>query len=80
MFFRNYSGWRLEGTNTVEIRCTNCGNTSSHFIYVVPVGFQFGVIFASKPLVGNRKYFLTCPICGNLAKEISREQAEAMRS
>jgi len=79
MFLKQYSGWELEGAGTVSIRCPHCHNTSEHFVYVAPYGFQLGVIFAAKPLVGKRKYFLACPVCGWLTQEISKEQAYALR-
>lgn len=79
MFITSYRGWRLDGSQTVLDTCANCHNTAPQFVYVAPVGFQMGVVFSRKPLLGARKYFLACPVCGHLIKELSREQALAMR-
>lgn len=79
MFIKNYRGWRLENSGTISDTCANCHNTGQHFVYVAPVGFQMGVVFSRKPLLGAKKYFLACPVCGHLSKELSREQALALR-
>jgi hypothetical protein len=79
VFIKNYKGWRLEDSRTIQETCAQCHNTGEHFVYVAPVGFQMGVSFRRKPLVGARKYFLACPVCGNLSKELSREQALALK-
>jgi hypothetical protein len=79
MFFRTYQGWQLEHSRTVEQKCNRCGNTSDHIVYVEPKGFQVGVIFSKKPLLGARSYFLLCSTCGNLAQELTVAQAMAMK-
>ncbi len=79
MFFKEYNGWELAGAKTVTMRCENCGNTAEHFVYVAPSGPQLGIVFLRKPLLGARKYFLTCRVCGLLAKELTKAQAEAMK-
>jgi hypothetical protein len=80
VFLTTYQGWKMEGTMTVQLTCTNCHNTSDHFVYVAPHGLQGGCLFFAKPIVGMRKHYLACPVCNWLAKEITKEQAEAMRS
>ena len=79
MFWKEYKGWMLEGAKTVQDKCPNCNNTADHFVFVVPSGLQFGLVFLKKPLVGKRKYYLTCSVCGYLAKELTGAQADAMR-
>ena len=79
MFWKDYKGWPLKGTETVEQQCSNCGNTGEHFVYVMPKGLQFGFVFLKKPLVGKRQYFLACPTCGFMSKELSKKQAQAMK-
>ena len=79
MFIKSFNGWRQEGTQTVTDTCENCHNTGEHFVYVAPSGFQMGIAFVKKPLLGARKYFLACPMCGHLSKELSREQAQALK-
>ena len=78
MFFGRVNGWPLEGADTEVLKCEHCGNTAEHFVYVAPKGIQLGVIFMKKPLLGMKKYFLACPVCGYLPKEITKEQAMAM--
>ena len=79
MFWVEFKGWRLDGARTIEQKCTNCNNTAEHFVYVTPHGFQLGVIFRKKPLVGRRKYYLACSICGYMPKELTKAQAMAMK-
>lgn len=79
MFIKSYNTWKLEDTKTVELKCSHCSNTTSHFVCVAPHGVQFGIVFMKKPIVGMKKYFLQCPICDNLSKEITREQAYALK-
>jgi hypothetical protein len=78
MFLRQYNGWALENAATQSRKCLRCGNTTEHFVYVAPHGPQIGFIFASKPLLGARRYFLACPTCSNLTSEITREQAQTL--
>lgn len=79
MFLRQFHGWPQDDSTTQPLKCPNCGNTTDHFVYVAPHGFQVGFVFMKKPLLGARKYFLACPTCTHLTKELSKEQAEAMR-
>ncbi len=79
MFWKEYNGWELEGARRIEQKCPNCSNTAEHFVYVVPHGLQLGIVFLKKPLVGKRKYYLACSVCGFLAKELSAQQATAMK-
>jgi sulfatase modifying factor 1 len=80
MFFRDFQGWRLENSATQSLKCSNCGNTTDHYVYVAPIGIQLGAVFLKKPLLGARKHFLACPVCGNLSKELSKSQAEVMQA
>ena len=65
--------------DTTRCQCPRCGNTSEHRVYIIPHGPQLGLVFLSKPLLGLRKYYLTCPVCGGLTREITKEQALALR-
>jgi hypothetical protein len=76
MFLKQYNGWPLENSSTQTLKCPHCGNTTDHFVYVAPHGFQIGLAFMSRPLLGAKKYFLACPTCSNLTREITKEQAE----
>jgi hypothetical protein len=37
-------------------------------------------VFSNKPLLGAKKYFLACPSCDHLTREITKEQADALRN
>ena len=80
MFIKEFQGWPLEGAATLSMKCPNCGNTTEHYVHVAPVGFQVGVIFSKKSLFGKRRFFLACPTCDNLTKELSKQQAHSMRT
>lgn len=79
MFWVDYKGWPLEGATGPSMKCTNCGNTAERCVYVLPRGLQLGFIFFKKPLVGRRKYYLACSVCGYMCKELTKEQANAMK-
>jgi hypothetical protein len=79
MFLRQFNGWREENAMTQTIKCPNCGNTTEHYLYVAPHGIQLAFVFMSKPLVGAKKYYLACPKCDHLTKELSKEQAQVLR-
>ena len=79
MFWMEFKGWVLEGAREVEEKCVNCGNTADHSVYVVPSGLQLGIVFLKKPLVGKRKYYLACSVCGFLARELTKEQAATFK-
>jgi hypothetical protein len=78
MFIKQFNGWPLENSVAQAMRCSNCGNTTDHFVYVAPHGFQVGLAFLSRPLLGGKKHFLACPTCNNLTREITKEQAAAL--
>ncbi|OGK35379.1 hypothetical protein A3F58_00035 [Candidatus Roizmanbacteria bacterium RIFCSPHIGHO2_12_FULL_37_9b] len=69
----------LKGTKTISMKCTNCGNLTEHVVWKQPHGFQLGTIFSRRKTLGMKKYFLLCPTCQNASKEITKEQALAMR-
>jgi hypothetical protein len=72
-------GWRMEGANTVKLKCGNCGNTTDHFVYITHSGPQVGCALFWRHSVGGRKHYLVCPTCNTAAKELTSEQANAMK-
>ena len=80
MFWKEYGAWPLKGARTQELKCPNCSNTTEHGVYVVPRGFQVGIAFMKRSLLGRRKYFLVCPTCGFMSKELTKEQTLAMKA
>ncbi len=79
MFWKEFKGWPLKGAKTVKEQCSNCSNTGEHFVYVMPKGLQLGAIFLKKPLLGRRAYYLACPVCGFMARELTKEQAATFK-
>ena len=76
MFWMTIKGWPLRQGRTIQEKCTNCGNTAEHFVYVQPHGLQMGFIFLPKrAYLGRRKYYLACSVCGFMARELTKEQA-----
>jgi len=79
MFWRDYGAWPFGGTRTEQLQCPNCHNTTDHVVYEVPKGPQLGLIFTKEPLLGFRSYYLVCPTCGYMTKQLTKAQALAMR-
>ena len=79
MFIKSRGGWIMKNTTTQRMRCPNCGNTTDHVVYVHPYGPQIGFIFLERPLLSMKQYFLACPVCSHLTKDLTKMQAEALR-
>ena len=83
MFFTNdekYIYWKVDGMRTVRMKCPNCSNTTDHFVMGANTGFHLGFIFQSaRTRLGIKKYFLTCPICRNMTKELTKSELEYLK-
>jgi hypothetical protein len=79
MFFKACNGWIMKNSTVERTRCPNCGNTTDHVVYVHPYGPAVGFIFLSKPLLSMKQYFLACPVCSHLTKQLTKEQAQSLR-
>ena len=79
MFVKASNGWIMENTTTQRMKCVGCANMTEHVVYVHPHGPQVGLIFLSRPLLTMKQYFLACPICSHLAKQLTKEQAQSLR-
>lgn len=80
IFYRKFDRWLLEDSKSVRLRCEKCGNTNNHVVMVdpdIPL-IQLGP-FGKKPLLSINKYYLTCSICGHDAKELTKNQADALK-
>lgn len=78
MFIKEYSDSILKNTRTIKIKCLNCNNESEHVICIhhkMGVGF----IFLKDPILSLKKYYLVCPICSNISKELTKEQVDSYR-
>lgn len=72
--------WKVNNTKTKKIKCLHCGNTSDHYVTGTLVGPALGFIFQpAKTKLGFRKYYLTCPICNRVSKELSRSELEYLK-
>lgn len=78
MFFVTPQGKVLKGTKTVSKKCEHCGNTTDHFVWKQPHGPQIGFIF-NPNMLGMKKYYLVCPTCNAAERELTKEQAYAMK-
>lgn len=79
MFFMTPQGEVVSGTRTVQLECANCGNVADHMVWKHPHGPQLGTVFSRTKTVGMKKYFLVCSICRAASKELTKDQALAMR-
>ena len=79
MFIKDYKANPVKGTKKVKIDCPNCDNEAEHQVYEDYYGPQIGIIFMKKPLISKKRYFLVCPICGNVNKQISKEQVKSLK-
>jgi len=80
VWFFTYDPWKVEGTTTRRMKCAHCDNTSDHEVFAVVRGPALGCILApAKPLLSAKRYFLRCPVCGNPSKDLTKEQANALK-
>ncbi len=77
VFIKNWGGWELEGFKGVELDCPKCHNKTEHAVCAFPVGVTVGLPFFKKPWWSLKKFVLVCPICQNLTKELTKQEAMA---
>lgn len=76
----NQNQWKVNGTKTVKKKCSHCDNTSQHYVMASLVGPALGFIFQpAKTKLGFRKYYLVCPICNRISKEITRSELDYLK-
>ena len=78
MFFSNKTPQKLvKGAPTVQMDCQNCNNTTNHQLWwIVPGPYMR---YMGMQVAGRKHFVYVCPVCKNIAKEISKEQAAALR-
>ena len=79
MYFRSNYNNPVDNTKTVKLQCRRCNNEAENQVYEEYYGPRIGLIFLKKPLLSLRRYFLVCPICHTPAKEITKEQMQALK-
>ena len=81
MFIDNNGTWKVKNTKTVTLKCSNCSNTAENFVLGAFTSAHVGLIFLPKRMhLGEKAYFLCCPICGNANKEISIEELKKLKT
>ena len=72
--------WKVNNTKTVTRKCLYCGNTGEHYVLARLVGPALGFIFQpAKTKLGFRKYYLVCPICHRISKELTKNELEYLK-
>lgn len=80
MFIENDIWWVEKNTKTVELKCSNCGNTKENIVKGTYDGVHMGFTFLPKnKRIGKKAYVLSCPICGHFNKQISKEELELLK-
>jgi hypothetical protein len=78
MFFSNkMPAKQIRGAAPHRVECGNCKNTTDHELWWIVPGKN--VRYMGMVVAGTKKYVYVCPICKNIAKEISKEQAAALK-
>jgi hypothetical protein len=68
---------RVRSVPPLTLDCSNCKNTSDHELWWVVPGP--GLRYMGMQVAGRKVYVYVCPICKNVAKEVSKEQAMALK-
>ncbi len=81
MIFSNSSNqWKVKNTKEVKLKCNHCGNTCDHYVLGCLTGPAFGfVLQPASTKLGFKKYYLTCSICNQINKEISKEELNHLK-
>lgn len=73
--------YKVDNSKTVEMECPICNRTGDHYMVGAVVGPNLGFFWLpNKYHLGYRKYWLACPTCGNISKELSRDEASILKS
>lgn len=79
MFIKNWEATPVKNTKKVKMICSNCNNETEHEVFAEPFGPSIGFIFAKKPWLSFKHYYLVCPICKNGTKKLTKEQMNALK-
>lgn len=72
--------WKVKGIKPVKKKCSHCNNTSEHYVMGSLIGPVLGFMFQpAKTKLGFRKYYLVCPICNRISKEITRGELNYLK-
>lgn len=72
--------WKVNGTKTVRRKCLHCNNTAEHYVLGTLIGPALGFIFQpAKTKLGFKKYYLICPVCNRVSKELTKPELEHLK-
>jgi phage FluMu protein Com len=78
MFFSNKMPVKqVRGAALLRVECENCKNTTDHSLWWIVPGKNLR--YMGMLVAGTKRYVYICPICKNIAKELSKEQAAALK-
>ncbi len=73
--------WIVKNAKTVTKKCFYCNNTGEHYVIGRLIGPALGFIFQpAKTKLGFKKYYLVCPICNKISKELARNELEYLKN
>lgn len=80
MIISGRKGYKIHSVKDQEILCDNCNNLSMHEVFAFPKGVQLKFIWMPQRLgVGLRDYYLKCPICDHLTKQLTLTEVNNMK-
>jgi predicted RNA-binding Zn-ribbon protein involved in translation (DUF1610 family) len=78
MFIKQWESTIIPNAPEVEMVCSRCGNKVAHKLHKVPIA-GLGFVFSKTPIIAKNKYAFVCPVCGNMTKEINKDQLSSLR-
>jgi hypothetical protein len=79
VFFSNkMPAKKVRGAAPLRLDCGNCKNTADHELWWIVPGKY--VKYMGQVVVGTKHYVYICPVCKNVGKEVSKEQAAALKA
>lgn len=78
MYFSNKMPTKqVRGAAPLRMDCTKCKNTTDHQLWWVVPGRN--VRYMGVVVAGTKFYVYVCPVCKNVGKEVTKEQAAALK-
>jgi hypothetical protein len=62
---------------TLRMDCSNCQNTTEHQLWWMVPGMNFR--YMGMVVAGKKVYVYICPVCQHIGKEVTKEQAAALK-
>jgi Zn finger protein HypA/HybF involved in hydrogenase expression len=61
----------------LRLDCQNCKNTTDHALWWIVPGKNLR--YMGMVVAGTKRYVYVCPICKNIAQEVTKEQVAALK-